>query len=187
MLSEGNILAGRPLSLAEKMAADSRAQSDQIRARRELPTEGDALVTVINAHGGAVCGIEPNHTGKVNPRNSGVQGFIGAGMLILVDATDEKSVAARVNVDRDAELAAMREALSRSEAENAERLEMVNGLEARVRDLQHELTALHSHRERIAELEALVAQQRAEMDALTMPNAVNKAPDSPSKAPNHKR
>jgi len=171
------------MSTAQDIMANSRAMSDEMRARREHPTQGEDLIRVLNTHGGIVCDIEPGKTGLVNPRNAGVKMMLGS-MLTPCDATDEKSVAARVGVDRDAELKALREALSRSEAENAERLEMVNALEARVRDLQHELVSLHSHRERIAELESIVAQQRAEMDALTMPA---KAPDSPSKGGNRNR
>jgi hypothetical protein len=192
-VTSDSIVAGRSLSLAERMASDAHAQNEQIRARRELPTEGKDLVRVVNAHGGAVCGIEPGHTGMVNPRNAGVQGFIAASMLVLADATDEQSVAARVSVDRDKELAALRDALKRAETESTERLEQVNALEARVRDLQQEVIKAAGYRERIAELEALVASQRAEMEALTAPsvapsqNTPVKAPDSPSKAPNRNR
>lgn len=180
---------------AEETAANSRAMSDALKAKREHPTRGDGLIKVLNAHGAMVCDIESGRTGLVNPRNAGVKMMLGS-MLIPCDATDEQSVAARVGVDRDAEIKALREALSRAEAESEERFTRINALEARVRELQHEMVGALAHRERIAELEALVASQRAEMEALTAltapsvapsQNTPAKAPDSPSKAPNRNR
>ena len=88
---------------------------------------------VVNTHGGAVCDIEPGHTGIVNPRNAGVAGMISAGMLIRADASDDASVAARHNVDHAAEMRALSEALARTERESADRLAEINALSAQVR------------------------------------------------------
>lgn len=164
-----------PMSPAEKIVAERRTETEAARARREHPTRGHDLVKVVNAHGGAVCDIEPGHTGLVNPRNAGVAGMISAGMLIRADASDDKSVAARHNVDHAAEMRALSEALARTERESADRLAEINALHAQVRELRGIAAAMPERDARVSELEAECARLRADLDAVTAPSLASGA------------
>lgn len=163
-------------SSAEQLATASRALSDTMRSRREYPTRGNDLVRVLNAHGGIVCDIEPGATGLVNTRNSAVASMIAAGMLVRVDATDEKSAEARANVDATREMSALREALSRAETEAAEREQEMASLRAEVLALRSVASNVPMKDARIAELEAELAHTRADLDAATTPSVVSPSP-----------
>lgn len=159
-----------PMSPAEKIVAERRVETEAARARREHPTRGEGLVKVVNTHGGAVCDIEPGHTGLVNPRNAGVAGMISAGMLIRADASDDASVAARHNVDHAAEMRALSEALARTERESADRLAEINALSAQVRELRGIAATVLDRDARVSELEAEVARLRGDLDTMTAPS-----------------